>query len=493
MIPHYQKQETLTATWLELKLQLNPVDEVLVVDDHSPDGVPEFNCQCTKVIKPPKLEKHIYRLNTLRNLGLEHAQHDTVLILDPDCVPNPRLLDYPHRGIDPCTLYTGRILRENKNGEPQPDPRDNGGSMYVDKRDKNGAPIWGGCMLMSKYRTRLVGGFNEDFNGAWGCGETDFAAKCYHSGMRLRYSYELTVTHRHHTKNTDGYQGNRELWLRNVEKYRQHLNTFTAYNPGVGVMVITMLRPELVNQCMQSIARTRIPVKTRLVNNGDMGEDTRRICNQWGNRWMVDYVQHVEKRPSVVRNESMRWAKNKGYKYLASIDDDMLVTKSTLVNLVRVLEENPGLYAVSGYQIHSKQEDAWSIGGYIETKNGDIVFKRVKPSTSLAKCDWIGAGCTVHRLDPLVYYDEDYYTGFNDYDWCMKLREQGLSVATSGEAYAYHKHLVTEDGLKQYTPSDEYISKRFNEEGFNYNRELFKKKWGYNLLTRREARSKYGK
>jgi len=53
IIPHYSKQDALKKTWGELQLQLHPDDEVIIVDDHSPDGVPDFDCQCTKIIRPP--------------------------------------------------------------------------------------------------------------------------------------------------------------------------------------------------------------------------------------------------------------------------------------------------------------------------------------------------------------------------------------------------------------------------------------------------------
>ena len=59
IIPFYEKYEALKKTWEELHLQLHPDDQVLVVDDWSPNGVPDFDCPCTKIIRPPKHEPHI--------------------------------------------------------------------------------------------------------------------------------------------------------------------------------------------------------------------------------------------------------------------------------------------------------------------------------------------------------------------------------------------------------------------------------------------------
>ena len=218
LIPHYQKQDILVKTWEELQLQLHPQDEILIIDDYSPDGVPEFDCNCTKVVHPPeKLTPHIYRLNTLRNYGLEQAHHDACLILDPDCLPSPHFLDNARKICDPTVLFGGRIDKTTKEGEIKQDirVRDNVTDRWVDVGDRQtpGVEIYGGCMLFSRSRTKLFGWFDTDFDGVWGAEEHEFASRAYHSGMRLRYTSLLHVTHQWHPHVTrEGYERNRKLW-----------------------------------------------------------------------------------------------------------------------------------------------------------------------------------------------------------------------------------------------------------------------------------------
>lgn len=475
IIPHFNKNQALEETWKELLLQINPNDQILIVDDHS-DVKPEFDCPCTETIQPPKRTPHIYRLNTLRNYGLEHAKHDFCIILDPDCIPNPKFLDNARKMCDASILFAGCIEKIQKDGSIKPDGRTNSNSsMWVDQLDKDGGPVYGGCMMFSKSRTELIGWFDTAYDGVWGAEDADFGARCYHSGMRIRFSMELKVTHQWHEKKTEGYQRNRKMWIEKSEGYRNHMNVITPYKPSVGVMVITMMRPDLIDQCLQSIFRNRIPLKVRLINNGDDGEDTRRICQQWGRRWAVDYVHHPRKWPAQVRNDSMRWAKEKGYKYLIFVDDDMVVSSNGLVNLVNSIEKNPEYYAVSGSLMHSKNAPRKTLGGPLYKD----AFYNYPSVNGTCESDWVGGGFTVHKLDPLIPYDESYQTGYNDFDWSMIVKERGLKLGVTGDAYAYHAYKVTNKGFERYRNPPEYTRIRYDHERHKRMNQLFQKKWGF--------------
>jgi len=465
IIPHYQKQGHLKKVFNELQLQITPNDQILIVDDHSPNGVPDFDCDCTEVICPPKHEPHIYRLCTLRNYGIKHAKRDACIILDPDCVPNPRFLDYARRLYDPSILFSGKIEKTQEDGSIKEDSREgDDGSKWIDFRDKDGSGIWGGVLLFSKNRTNLIGWFDEDFNGGWGAEEHEFASRCYHSGMRLRYSTELSVIHLWHPKWLDGSERNRELWKVKTNANKKHLNIFTPYKPAVGVMVITMLRPELINQCLRSVFRNKIPLKVRLIMNG-YDKYTRKIVNQWGNRWTVDSVLQERKWPAQVRNDTMRWAQQKGYKYLCFIDDDMIVFQNALVNLVRTMEAHPDLYACSGFIRNLKRQD-YLLGGPREGGEFfNLPMRRYPPiKEKVIFTDWVGGGLTIHRLQPPVFYDENYQTGYNDYNWSMEVAKKGLKMAVTNTVGSYHSVKMTSDGIVKYRNPRKYHEIRYDSE-----------------------------
>ena len=452
IIPHYQKQKALEETWDELILQVHPDDQILIVDDHSPDGVPDFNCHCTKVIRPPRVTPHIWRLNTLRNYGLEHAKYDPCIILDPDCIPNPRFLDNARKRIDASILFGGCIDRKEKDGSVTPDSKRNGElSYWCDLKDKGGAPIRGGIMMFSKKRTKLIGWFNEDYNGAWGMAEHDFASKCYHSGMRLRFSTALSVTHQWHPKYRDGYEKNRERWLTNRKLHRLTLNFVTPYNPAVAVLVVPTASSHNLDKVMQSIFRNNIPIKTRIVNNGGQAGEKRLNMVSWGNRWTVDYVSHDTKQDlSDIYADAVRDYSKKGYKYLITIDDNVTPISRSITTLLSEMEEHKPYHALSGYLIDSEGERRF-MGGKI-SDGVYYSYDTVTPETFQA--DYINSMFTIVKLNKLTPHTEKSDASWSDYGWSNEVTKQGLQVGITGKAGAhYHQAFTTEGGNPESAPS----------------------------------------
>lgn len=489
-MPFFQKQDALKEIHAELKLQIEPTDEIIIADDFSFDGVPDFNCPCTKIVRPPtKLTPHIYRLNTLRNIGIRESKNDAVIILDPDCLPNPTFLKSARALFDPSILYAGRVDKREKDGSISPDKRTPDGKsawIDIDRRYGGGGLVWGGNMMFSKSRALLAGCYNggmvnwfdEEFNGSWGAEEHEFASRCYHSGMRLYYSAELGVTHLWHPPNRPSPSRNVNLWLAKAQNHAKSLNSVTAYQPAVGVSVMTLLRPELLNQCLRSIFRSNIPLRVRVAVNGDNSQATKDALNPWRNRWAVEVVEHGRKWPAFVRNDMLDWAKSRGLKYLVFYDDDLCAFPDGITQLVSAMEKDKSLYACSGY-IRYPNGKEMMLGGPLV--NG--AFSYLKKSPGMHSSSWVGGGFTIHRLDPLIHYDDKYETGYNDYDWGMEAQKQGHKLGVCGDAGAWHGAIFTKDGVKDYTNPPEYRALRYDDERHARMRQLFKSKWGFEPRT----------
>ena len=478
VIPFFQKQEALKKTWGELYLQISPDDEVLVVDDHSPDGVPDLGCPCIKVIQPPKHVPHIYRLNTLRNLGVEHATNDAIMILDPDCIPTPRFLDHARRIYDPSILFAGWINRIDKKGDIREDRRINGGgSRWIDRTSRDCRNVLGGCMYFSKRRASLVRLFDTSFDGSWGSEEHAFASACYNSGMRLRLEKELMVYHQWHEKNRPGnIAHNRQLFNEKSQILRESLNYVTPYKPAVAVLMVSTMRPYYIDQGMRAIFRHAVPFKVRLVNNGDQSSSQLNAVAWWSDRWAVDYVNY--KSPellSTIRSNAIRDYNEKKYTYLITMDDDITPMNGSLTTLISEMETHPEYHALSGYIVDWKDQPRF-IGGKIKA-GIHYYYYPVKPETMPA--DYISSGFTIIRLDKVVPYSEGWEMGWNDWDWSNEIRKRGLLMGVTGKAGAYHRQLFTTNGREQKKDSAAYKEVRYDRQRHNRMAEKFKEKWGY--------------
>lgn len=478
IIPHYSKQQALRTIMEELKLQIEPEDEILIIDDYSPAGVPDFGCKCTRVIRPPeKLEPHIYRLNTLRNLGVTSAKNDAVIILDPDCLPNPNFLSNARKIFDPSILFAGRIDKLQKDGSPSIDPRTaNKKSQFIDDwgGHGNGTLVWGGVMFFSKSRVNLVGNFDTDFDGKWGAEEHEFASRCFHSGMRLYYSVELAITHLYHEKNTHGAGDNMRLWKQKTSLYKKDLHLLTPYQPAVGVSVISMLRPNLLDQCLRAIFRNCIPLKVRLTVNGDDSKETKEALRPWKSKWAVDVIEQERTWPAKIRNDAFRWARDHQYKYLVFVDDDITVSTNGLINLVRTMEEDKDIFACSGF-LANQANARVMLGGPLK----DGMFSYLRYKKGVYDSDWVGGGFTIHRLKPELPYDDTYETGYNDYDWSMQARKAGMKLAVTGDAGAYHGVNFGEKGIFVYHNPPAYKTIRYDGARHDRMAAKFAGKWGF--------------
>ena len=471
IVPFYLKKRPFKTVFSELKLQFNPEDEVIVVNDHSPSGVGQAACSCSslRIIRPPKHEPHIYRLNTLRNLGIEKAKNDVIIILDPDCVPNPCFLENARKMFDPSVMFAGRIDKYNEDGSIKVDSRSSKGSRWIDTGSNPGSGVWGGCMMFSKTKALMAGGFDEAFDGSWGAEEHEFSNRMYHIGVRLRYAPELQVHHLWHPKWTGGASTNMDLWKHKTELNQIHIPCFEPY---VIVHLIGWTRPEYVDQVMRCIFRERIPIKVRFVNLAC--EKTAKALDPWRGRLSVEVVDLPEKLPPAkVRNMSMQYYADKGAPLMIFLDDDIFFTPGLIEGLLRDMIDHPEYHAITGGVIDKIQPRR--LGGRVINKQ----HKYFAPFTGVKDSDFVSCGVLAVRLDPLVLFDDEYLFGWNDWDWSNIVKEKGFRLGCSGDRTAYHRMLMTSHGLVHHKDRGDYAKFRYDRERINAMTDRYEKKWGY--------------
>ena len=244
---------------------------------------------------------------------------------------------------------------------------------------------------------------------------------------------------------------------------------------GVAMFTAIVLVLVIVILSARFVLVPRGEVQVRI--NGDDDKTTQRIARQWGRRWAVDLANHERKWPAVVRNDTMRWARDKGYKYLVFIDDDMIVANNGILRLVQAAEDHPEYYAISGCFRSSRGLPVRMLGGPLH-KGG---FFHLQPKKGVFESDWVGGGLTIHRLNPFIPYDESYQTGYNDYDWSMTVKQKGHRLGVTGDAQGYHGYKVTHRGLTDYQNPAEYNRVRYDKNRHAEMRKLFKSKWGFEL------------
>jgi len=179
-------------------------DEYVLSDDGSTDGTPEWaaeSCFFSKIVSTG--ENTGYRLCTVRNNGISalSSDVDTVILLDADCRPEPSYFE----GHDTVYSSFGNVISV---GITDNYTKDASSLISSDHRrpwlkGKDSIKIswmsaYGGNMSFPLAVWKNIGGFDEEYNGAWGLEDADFAYSCHKNGVFSILGAKSVVRHMQH-------------------------------------------------------------------------------------------------------------------------------------------------------------------------------------------------------------------------------------------------------------------------------------------------------
>ena len=476
-------------TWNRLEPQLGEGDEVILVDCNADTefdagrSIPfESERIRLKVIVTKKEGRNA--VNILRNLGIKEAKNDPILLLEPGCIPGPELLENARALFDPGVVHAAHVEFVEEHGRSldnlrqhwESDVREN---QLVDEHNDETSYLIGHCLLFSKERTSKIGWFTEDITDEWGLGHHDFVEKCYHSGLQLRHEPRLRVSRRASFP-FDDHKQNRIADTDIAEAPLPDLPSISLYRPEVFVLVVTMLRPYFLDECIKRIFQSMTPVKVRLVNQGDRSEEMLDALKKWTPRWVVDYVYNENPRSMAeVRSEAFTWAKGQGYEYAVTIDDDMLIKLGALDKLVKTARLNPQFHAIAGYCI--EPDRVRLLGGREKILDGRCYRFNLPYTRGLTEVDFISSGLRIVRLNPLILQDTDYDFGWIDWDYSKRIKQADLRLAVTGEVGGYHGMMRVEGKWQAKPDPGAYARIRLDLDRMERMTQLFEDKWGLKL------------
>ncbi len=420
--------------------QLAAEDEVIVVDDGG------FDREVVAKVGDPRIRyfpipHRGYRLATLQNIGTLLARHDAVVKLDGDCIPHHGWLEAYRREIEPGVLCAGRILWEDAQGNIRPDFRFTSrgelsaealtfrGEYYLPHR------VWGGNLAYWRPDFLRLGGFCSEFDGAWGGEESDLGWRYHFAGLKIRFIYDAAVIHQYHPPNplrNDAEKRRRNLALcekRRKEYAAGHFPPPLQF-PAIHVLITHLgLRPpeETIYPCLKAIReRTTLPLKYWVVLQQPKpgteeqvlrllsGEDALIVAFSenrglaWPKKWVQDQLPNGA--------------------WLATVDDDMILPFDGIELMWATLTTSPEYAAVV---LYSRGLDFGSLSFTDET----VVKCRMPRPELWQEADYAGFGCSLIRPEALqtCHFDDRYFVGGVDLDFCLQLRQLGWKLLILGK------------------------------------------------------------
>lgn len=199
-------------------------------------------------------------------------------------------------------------------------------------------------------------------------------------------------------------------------------------------------------QCLERLrAHTRSPYEILLVDNG-----SRTPATALARKHRARLIRNPENLGfAKAVNQGMRAAKGR---YLLWLNNDVLVTPGWLEGLVAAAESSPDIAAVgpctnhaAGFQ-HVPDPRAGDLKGLLRFSQGWALRHRGR----VRKVHRLIGFCLLLKrevLDRVGLLDERFFPGYyEDYDYSLRLRQAGYSLAVAREVFVYHHgHRSTPD------------------------------------------------
>lgn len=277
-VVNYNGREVLPDTLASLEAVRGDPTEVLLVDDGSDDGSPEWVEEHHPDVRVIRIGANTARPNYVRSVALDAASHRWVFLTDNDVVVEPgclaTLLDVVRR--DPDVLCcTPRLVYH---ADPGRIYHDGGGLHYlcVSTAAPRGRPVesrparpprptvGGGVMMIDRRASREIGGFDGGYLLGWG-DDGEFHVRGRLAGYRCLHVSSAVARHVERPRGTDRALGQM------YNRYRLLLTTYSGRSLALLAPALAAFEVALAAAALAGgFFRERMAALARAA--GDLGE-----------------------------------------------------------------------------------------------------------------------------------------------------------------------------------------------------------------------------
>ena len=183
-----------------------------------------------------------------------------------------------------------------------------------------------------------------------------------------------------------------------------------------------------IEECIKSIIDAEPRDKEIIVVNNNSTDKSPEIVSKFKK---VKLVHELKKGPSAARNKGIKESTGE---ILLFLDDDLIIDKNYIMEIVNTFNENKKIMAVGGCAHSYDQKSIISLShevrlmGYNPNRKGIFEVKTI-PTMTFSTYKKI--------IDKIGYFDEN-LMGAEDYDLCLRIRNAGYKCVMNNKAIVYH-------------------------------------------------------
>ncbi|MCJ7568845.1 MAG: glycosyltransferase family 2 protein [Anaerolineales bacterium] len=223
--------------------------------------------------------------------------------------------------------------------------------------------------------------------------------------------------------------------------------------PFVGIVILNWNNAKDTLACIKSVqAMEYTPFRIYVVDNGSTDGSVSIIRAEFPEIKILELLDNAGY--AVGNNHGIQYALDDGAKYILLLNNDTLVERSLLSELVEVAEDHPDAGMVGPMMCCMEPKSLlFAAGSFINWSKGHMwhrgMFQPVNEyseSSSIEVVDFI-AGCGVLVSRALIaevgVLDTRYFLNVEDVEWCVRAQRKGFQILFAPRAILYHKISAT--------------------------------------------------
>lgn len=245
----------------------------------------------------------------------------------------------------------------------------------------------------------------------------------------------------------------------------------------VSVIIINYNTPAVAKQAIRALLqnRTNFDVEIIVIDNGSK---EKMIQDEWFCDVVHIYIENDT-------NKGFAGAVNQGIEkatgtYIFLLNSDAFMNNGALVGMVHFLKENKKYGIVGPKTVYANGSFQISAGNFpsllgeflVATKLYKIMNhplflmeKSFPKNSSFISVDWISGGCmmfTKKIVDHIGIFDEHFFFGVEDMDYCYRAKKKGFSVGYLPVVEVTHLHSYSSGGTRsRFKLENESLGKKY--------------------------------
>lgn len=230
--------------------------------------------------------------------------------------------------------------------------------------------------------------------------------------------------------------------------------------PLVSVIIVNHNGIEFVDACLRSVLNNNYPYfEVIFVDNASEDKSLEYVKKTFGSDTRLRFIENkASLGPAVGRNKGIAAAKGS---YAAFLDNDTVVDKDWLSELVKVFDSDPAIGAAQSKLLRIEQRDFFDSTGDYLTPLG-FLSERARGAKDTGQFDYVcdifsakSASSIVRKevLDRIGAFDEDYYMYLEETDLCWRVWLSGYRVVFIPGSVVYHAYGTKKKAKAEYYPA----------------------------------------